>query len=117
MTVDPPSEPSVFFQSKDHGDLLIIIDELRSQGTSHYIDLPQVIVCGDQPSGKSSVLEAVSGIRFPQRDNLCTRFATEVILRRGPDKSAKVSIVPSKDRTENEKVKLLAFHRIDVDLA
>lgn len=42
--------------------------------------------------GQSSVLDAVSGIRFPQKDNLCTRFATEVILRRGPKKSAKVSL-------------------------
>lgn len=116
MALDSLSEPSVFLQSKDHGDLLNIIDELRSQGTGHYIDLLQVIVCGDQSSGKSSVLEAVSGIRFPQKDNLYTRFATKVILRRGPEKSAKVSIVPSKDRTEQERVKLLAFHRLDIDL-
>ncbi len=27
--------------------------------------------------------EAVSGVRFPTKDNLCTRFATELILRRG----------------------------------
>ena len=100
MTISYFGEPSVFLQSKDHGDLLNIIDDLRSQGISHYIDLPQVIVCGDQSSGKSSVLEAVSGIQFPQKENLCTRFATEVILRRGPEKNAKVSIVPGTDRTE-----------------
>ncbi len=117
MAHDLPGEPSLFLQSKDHGDLLNIVDELRSQGTSHYIDLPQVIVCGDQSSGKSSVLDAVSGIRFPQKDNLCTRFATEVILRRGPKKSAKVSIVPGADRTEQEKAKLLAFQRLEVDLS
>ncbi|MBE3042786.1 dynamin family protein, partial [Candidatus Bathyarchaeota archaeon] len=49
---------------------------------SRYIDLPQIVVCGDQSSGKSSVLEAISGMAFPAKDNLCTRFATEVILRR-----------------------------------
>lgn len=74
--------PVVSLQSKDHEELLNIIDKLRSQGISRYIDLPQLIVCGDQSSGKSSVLEAVSGLRFPTKDNLCTRFATELILRR-----------------------------------
>ena len=78
----PGSLPVVSLQSKDHEELLNIIDKLRSQGISRYIDLPQLIVCGDQSSGKSSVLEAVSGLRFPTKDNLCTRFATELILRR-----------------------------------
>ncbi len=53
-------------------------------------DLPQIIVCGDQSSGKSSVLEAISGISFPTKDNLCTRFAIELILRRSPTISIKV---------------------------
>lgn len=105
--------PPISLQSKDHGDLLNIIDNLRSQGISRYIDLPQLIVCGDQSSGKSSVLEAVSGIRFPTKDNLCTRFATELILRRGPATSASVTIVPNAERSESEKARLLKFqHKI-----
>ncbi|KAF7504265.1 hypothetical protein GJ744_002523 [Endocarpon pusillum] len=108
--------PLISLQSKGHGDLLNIIDSLRSQGISRYIDLPQLIVCGDQSSGKSSVLEAVSGIRFPTKDNLCTRFATELILRRGPDSNASVSIMPGTDRTDSEKTKLLKFHHEIVEL-
>src|SRR5947209_6354264 len=107
--------PLVSLQSKDHEDLLNIIDTLRSQGISRYIDLPQLIVCGDQSSGKSSVLEAVSGIRFPTKDNLCTRFATELILRRGSATSASVTIVPNADRSESEKAKLLQFQHEIVD--
>jgi GTPase SAR1 family protein len=109
--------PLVSLQSKDHEDLLNIIDTLRSQGISRYIDLPQLIVCGDQSSGKSSVLEAVSGIRFPTKDNLCTRFATELILRRGPATSASVTIVPNADRSASEKAKLLQFQHEIVDLS
>ncbi len=101
--------PPISLQSKDHEDLLNIIDRLRSQGISRYIDLPQLIVCGDQSSGKSSVLEAVSGIRFPTKDNLCTRFATELILRRGPSTSASVTIVPNAERSDQEKAKLREF--------
>ncbi|EAQ87695.1 hypothetical protein CHGG_04314 [Chaetomium globosum CBS 148.51] len=47
-------------QSKDHRDLLDVIDRLRLQGLSRYVDLPQIIVCGEQSSGKSSALEAIS---------------------------------------------------------
>jgi GTPase SAR1 family protein len=108
--------PPISLPSKDHGDLLNIIDSLRSQGISRYIDLPQLIVCGDQSSGKSSVLEAVSGIRFPTKDNLCTRFATELILRRGPATSASVTIVPNADRNEPETAKLCKFQHEIVDL-
>lgn len=82
--------------------LLDDIDRLRSQGISHYVNLPQLIVCGDQSSGKSSVLQAILGIPFPTKDNLCTRFATEVILRRTLDINISVAIVPGPTRSEEE---------------
>ncbi|RSL38023.1 hypothetical protein CEP53_015254 [Fusarium sp. AF-6] len=90
----------------DHRDLLDIIDSLRSQGVSHYVDLPEIIVCGDQSAGKSSVLEAISGMPFPIKDGLCTRFATELVLRRGREVSIKVSITPGEDRFGEDKERL-----------
>lgn len=98
-------------QSKDTRNLLDVVDKLRSQGISRYIDLPEIIVCGEQSSGKSSVLEAISGILFPSKDNLCTRFATELILRRGPTAPIKIRIVPgvNEDRSEADKQRLLSF--------
>lgn len=110
-------DQSLGLQSSDHRDLLNVIDELRSEGISHYVDLPQIIVCGDQSSGKSSVLEAVSGFPFPRKDNLCTRFATEVILRRNVSERAKVEIIPGPDRTNEERAKLATFGKTEVDLA
>lgn len=65
-------------QEKLH--LLNAVDALRCQGISHYISLPQIIICGDQSSGKSSVLEAISGVPFPVESNVCTRFPTELVL-------------------------------------
>lgn len=99
----------ILLQSRDHSELLDVIDLLRSQGVSHYVPLPQLIVCGDQSAGKSSVLEAVSGVRFPTKDNLCTRFATELILRRGPEANVAVGIIPGEDRSEDERVTLSSF--------
>ncbi|KAK5202298.1 hypothetical protein LTR96_011675 [Exophiala xenobiotica] len=109
-------DPSLGLQSGDHRDLLNVIDGLRSEGISHYVDLPQIIVCGDQSSGKSSVLEALSRFPFPRKDNLCTRFATEVILRRSPTEYANVSIIPGPDRTEEEKAKLATFAKAEIEL-
>lgn len=96
----------VKLQSKDHRNLLDIIDKLREQGISRYVDLPQIIVVGDQSAGKSSVLEAISKMSFPTKDNLCTRFATELVLRRDMVKAIKISIIPAPDRTAEEKTRL-----------
>ncbi|PBP22809.1 hypothetical protein BUE80_DR006361 [Diplocarpon rosae] len=110
--MEPPTESAqqtAPLQSMDHRDLLDIIDKLRLQGISQFVDLPQIIVCGDQSSGKSSALEAASGMTFPTKDNLCTRFATELILRRSPTVGVNVHIIPSPDRPSDEKERLEAF--------
>lgn len=39
-----PATQRVNIQSKDHERLLNVIDDLRSQGISHMVDLPQIIV-------------------------------------------------------------------------
>lgn len=103
-------------QSQDQAELLDDIDRLRAQGIDHYIPLPQLIVCGDQSSGKSSVLEAISRVAFPTNDILCTRFATEVILRRSPEKSASVKIIPGKDAAPERREKLKDFQKMQVTL-
>jgi hypothetical protein len=64
-------------QTEDQRRLLDIIDDIRAFDIDHNIDLPQLVVCGDQSSGKSSVLEAISEIPFPRGENTCTRFVTE----------------------------------------
>lgn len=96
--------------SKDQLELLDSIDCLRSQGINHYVSLPQIIVCGDQSSGKSSVLEAISGVSFPIKSNLCTRFPTELVLRKTPRIGVSVSIVPHHSRSEPEQAALGSFH-------
>ncbi|KAK6813331.1 hypothetical protein RU639_011099 [Aspergillus parasiticus] len=96
--------------AEEHLELLDSVDTLRLQGISHYISLPQIIVCGDQSSGKSSVLEAISGVSFPVKSNLCTRFPTELVLRKSPKIGVKVSIVPHRSRSLVEQDALSRFH-------
>lgn len=61
-------------RSDEDTELLDAIDNLRSQGLREHISLPQLIVCGNQSSGKSSVLEAISGVPFPSSDNTVSSF-------------------------------------------
>ncbi|KAM3487985.1 hypothetical protein MY3957_008715 [Beauveria namnaoensis] len=95
--------------SKEQLHLLDAVDSLRSQGISRYISLPQIIVCGDQSSGKSSVLESISGVPFPSKSSLCTRFPTELILRKTAFSSINVSIVPHHSRNDADKASLSNF--------
>lgn len=63
-------------QSTEEKRLFDIVDKLRELDVNHELSLPQLVVCGSQSSGKSSVLEAISEIPFPRGDMTCTRFAT-----------------------------------------
>lgn len=96
-------------QSREQQQLLNEIDKLRAYGISDIISLPQLVVCGDQSSGKSSVLEAITEVPFPRKDNLCTRFATELVLRRSPQKKVLVKILPGNHRNEAEREALALF--------
>jgi GTPase SAR1 family protein len=96
-------------QTANQREVLNIVDSLRKCGIDDIIPLPQLVVCGDQSSGKSSVLEAITEIPFPRRENLCTRFATEIVLRRSPNSSIATKIIPDKARPAKQKEELAKF--------
>ncbi|XP_054434503.1 interferon-induced GTP-binding protein Mx2 [Pteronotus mesoamericanus] len=50
-----------------------LIDSLRALGVEQDLALPAIAVIGDQSSGKSSVLEALSGIALPRGSGIVTR--------------------------------------------
>lgn len=100
----------------DHTKMLKILDELRDlQGEDqNAYSPPKIIVCGDQSSGKSSVLEAISGIPFPRNSKLCTRYRTQVTLLRKPASRVGLRIIPESGRPPNEARLLRNFVR-DLD--
>lgn len=61
------------------------------------------------------MLEGLTGLNFPIASELCTRFATQIVLRRATDGegSVKVSILPgpSANNDENQKLHLNKFAR------
>jgi GTP-binding protein EngB required for normal cell division len=67
-------------------------DALSACGVGRIVNLPQIVVVGDESAGKSSVLEALSHVRFPIEAGICTRFATELVLRQSSQTRVSVSI-------------------------
>jgi GTPase SAR1 family protein len=116
QTQSPPTTTSLDqFQTEDQRHVLDTVAQIRKCGLDGVLSLPQLVVCGDQSAGKSSVMEALTEIPFPRNDSLCTRFATEVTLRRGPLDQLTLSIIPDHKRPSAEKVTLQAFSETIVD--
>lgn len=114
-------------QSEEQSHVLDVVQQLRKVGLDSVLPLPQLVVCGDQSAGKSSVLEALTEIPFPRNDNLCTRkscysrpprrrlshsivgFATEINMRRGIVDSLTLKLIPDSDRPSHEKDRIHEF--------
>ncbi|XP_002742049.1 uncharacterized protein LOC100367492 [Saccoglossus kowalevskii] len=58
-----------------------LVDSLRRIGLDKDVDLPAVVVIGDQSVGKSSVLEAISGVQLPRGNEIVTRCPIELRLK------------------------------------
>lgn len=77
------------------------------------------MVVGDQSSGKSSLLEGLTGLPFPVASGLCTRFVTQVVFRRTPSKQKTivVSIIPAADADDGYKQELEKYRREFAELS
>ncbi|NXL87713.1 MX protein, partial [Alectura lathami] len=65
-----------------------LIDSLRGLGIEKELALPAIAVIGDQSSGKSSVLEALSGVSLPRGNGIVTRCPLELKLKKIPTSQA-----------------------------
>ncbi|KIW17193.1 hypothetical protein PV08_04384 [Exophiala spinifera] len=110
MGIDITKSSIHVFQSQERLELLNDIDKFRRHGLAN---LPQIVVCGDTSSGKSSVLGALSGIAFPVSSTICTRFATEFALRYTSEDAvtghATISAASGSSDAHQSRVK--SFHR------
>eukprot|EP00079_Xenopus_tropicalis_P021989 XP_012813710.1 PREDICTED: interferon-induced GTP-binding protein Mx1 [Xenopus tropicalis] len=64
-----------------------LIDSLRALGVEKDLALPAIAVIGDQSSGKSSVLEALSGVTLPRGSGIVTRCPLELKLKKAMKKT------------------------------
>ncbi|KAL6719642.1 hypothetical protein ACLMJK_001563 [Lecanora helva] len=96
--------------------LLNKIDKFFELGIGEYVALPQLLVVGDQSSGKSSVLEGLTSLPYPRDSGLCTRFATQITFRRGLQEKISVSVIPAQDALPEYSEKLRNWKKDDLVL-
>ncbi|KFY17936.1 hypothetical protein V492_00265 [Pseudogymnoascus sp. VKM F-4246] len=101
--------------------LLEMVDKLRDLNIGQHVPLPQLVVVGDQSSGKSSLLASLSGIPFPKDQNLCTRHATQITSRRNSDDCVDIRIISGPHASEEHRKHVEAFYimglRADISTA
>ncbi|XP_041950632.1 interferon-induced GTP-binding protein Mx1-like isoform X3 [Alosa sapidissima] len=82
---------------------LELIDSLRLMGIDKDLSLPAIAVIGDQSSGKSSVLEALSGVALPRGSGIVTRCPLMLRLRKVMGLSEWKGTVSYKNETKDIK--------------
>ncbi|KAH9851169.1 P-loop containing nucleoside triphosphate hydrolase protein [Lenzites betulinus] len=70
--------------NKSSQELIQFVTTLRSLGAQVLLDLPRIVVIGNQSAGKSSLVEAISGISVPRDAGTCTRCPMECRLAHVP---------------------------------
>lgn len=96
-------------QSQEQAGLLDAIDKLRRENIDADIGIPQIVVCGDQSSGKSSLLEAIAQVPFPAGSGAVTMFATELVLRRATSDAVYATILPWSSRSPAQRDLIVKF--------
>ncbi|XP_020582157.1 dynamin-related protein 4C-like [Phalaenopsis equestris] len=87
------SKQTINFLTSSYNDqirpVLDAVDRLRQlKVTQEGIQLPTIVVVGDQSSGKSSVLESLAGISLPRGQGICTRVPLIMRLQDDPSLSS-----------------------------
>ncbi|KAJ6614595.1 P-loop containing nucleoside triphosphate hydrolase protein [Mycena sp. CBHHK59/15] len=80
MAKQDPPQLSESQYAAHRKELLALINQLRAVGAQGELDLPRITVIGNQSAGKSSVVEAISGIKVPRDAGTCTRCPMECRL-------------------------------------
>lgn len=112
-TITPPSADRYGLGSPL---MLEKIDKLFACGVGELVDLPQIVVVGDQSCGKSSVLEGLIKKPLPRDRGLCTRFATQIVFRRSVSTGIFVSIIPERSASQEHSNRLSAWGKSVVSL-
>ena len=62
---------------------ITIMDKMRRKFPIEISDeIPAFVVIGDQSSGKTSVLEHISGINLPRKNGMCTKIPCILTMER-----------------------------------
>lgn len=93
---NPPANDESFFHTsfQDIGKKLKAsndtLGELQQLGVSHDVQLPELVLVGDQSAGKSSLLSGLAYLDLPRSEGTCTRCPLHIRVSRNRDWSCRV---------------------------
>jgi Dynamin family len=58
--------------------LVDAISELRNFGLDHVVQLPELVLVGDQSAGKSSLMSALTEVQLPKDQGICTKCPANI---------------------------------------
>jgi len=67
------------------------LGDLQLLGVSHDVPLPELVLVGDQSSGKSSLMSALARLNLPTSSGICTRCPFHIHMRPSRDSHWSVS--------------------------
>jgi GTPase SAR1 family protein len=68
------------------------LGELHAIGVQHDVQLPELVLLGDQSAGKSSLMSGLAGFNLPRSDGACTRCVTHIRASPHAEWSCRVSL-------------------------
>lgn len=66
------------------------LGELQQLGVSHDVQLPELVLVGDQSAGKSSLMSGLANLELPRSEGTCTRCPLHIRVSRNNDWSCRV---------------------------
>jgi hypothetical protein len=68
------------------------ISDLTKFGLEHVVDLPRVVLVGDQSAGKSSLMSALTEVKLPRDQGICTKCPANIKTSPAEKWSCKISL-------------------------
>ncbi|ORY61293.1 P-loop containing nucleoside triphosphate hydrolase protein [Pseudomassariella vexata] len=69
-----------------------VLGEIQQLGISHVVPLPELVLIGDQPAGKSSLMSGLAKLDLPRSDGVCTRCPLHIRLAHDTKWQCRVSL-------------------------
>ncbi|KAL7809558.1 P-loop containing nucleoside triphosphate hydrolase protein [Trichoderma gracile] len=66
------------------------LGELQQLGVSHDVQLPELVLVGDQSAGKSSLMSGLANLDLPRSEGACTRCPLHIRVSRNAEWSCRV---------------------------
>ena len=98
-----------------YANILTSLEEIRAlTGAEGDLQLPQITVIGDQSSGKSSLLEALTGFPFPVKSGITTKCPIVVHTRKTQTKKTTYTIDEKTIEYESLSVEILGLQSANI---